>query len=124
MASKRPKYLNLFKIKLPLPGVVSILHRASGALLFAAIPVLLAVFQLSLASAETYENVRQALAGPLAKLALIGLAWGFLHHFLAGLRYLAMDMDYGLDLDKTRRSSKLVLIFSLGLTVLIGGWLW
>lgn len=124
MASKRPKYLNLFKIKLPLPGVVSILHRASGALLFAAIPVLLAGFQLSLASAESYENVRQALASPLAKLALIGLAWGFLHHFLAGLRYLAMDMDYGLDLDKTRRSSKLVMIFSLGLTALIGGWLW
>jgi succinate dehydrogenase / fumarate reductase cytochrome b subunit len=124
MASKRPKYLNLLKIKLPLPGVVSILHRVSGALLFAVIPLFLGMFQLTLASAETYENVRQGLASPLVKLVLIGLVWGFLHHFFAGLRYLAMDMDYGLDLDKTRRSSKLVMVFSLGLTVLIGGWLW
>lgn len=124
MASKRPKHLNLLKIKLPLPGVVSILHRVSGALLFAVIPLFLGVFQLTLTSAESYENVRQGLASPLAKLVLIGLAWGFLHHFFAGLRYLAMDMDYGLDLDKTRRSSQLVMAFSLGLTVLIGGWLW
>lgn len=124
MASKRPKHLNLLKIKLPLPGVVSILHRVSGALLFAVIPLFLGAFQLTLASAESYENVRQGLASPLVKLVLIGLAWGFLHHFFAGLRYLAMDMDYGLDLDKTRRSSKLVMVFSLGLTVLIGGWLW
>jgi succinate dehydrogenase / fumarate reductase cytochrome b subunit len=124
MASKRPKHLNLLKIKLPLPGVVSILHRVSGALLFAVIPLFLGMFQLTLASAETYENVRQGLASPQAKLVLIGLVWGFLHHFFAGLRYLAMDMDYGLDLDKTRRSSKLVMVFSLGLTVLIGGWLW
>lgn len=124
MASKRPKHLNLLKIKLPLPGVVSILHRVSGALLFAVIPLFLGMFQLTLASAETYENVRQGLASPLVKLVLIGLVWGFFHHFFAGLRYLAMDMDYGLDLDKTRRSSKLVMVFSLGLTVLIGGWLW
>lgn len=124
MASKRPKHLNLFKIKLPLPGVVSILHRASGALLFAAIPLFLAIFQLTLASAETFENVRQGLANPLVKLILIGLLWGFLHHFCAGLRYLAMDLDLGLDLRETRRNSWLVMIFSLTLTVLIGGWLW
>lgn len=124
MASKRPKHLNLFKIKLPLPGVVSILHRASGALLFAAIPLFLAIFQLTLASAETFENVRQGLANPLVKLILIGLLWGFLHHFCAGLRYLAMDLDLGLDLRETRRNSWLIMIFSLTLTVLIGGWLW
>ena len=52
MANRRPKYLNLFRIKLPLPGVVSFLHRVSGALLFVAIPLFLAVFQLTLDSAE------------------------------------------------------------------------
>ncbi|MGE5026980.1 MAG: succinate dehydrogenase, cytochrome b556 subunit [Betaproteobacteria bacterium] len=124
MAGKRPKHLNLLKIKLPLPAVVSILHRVSGALLFAVIPLFLGVFQLTLASTESYETVRQCLASPLAKLALIGLAWGFLHHFFAGLRYLVMDIGYGLDLDKTRRSSKWVMVFSLGSTLLLGVWLW
>lgn len=124
MAAKRPKHLNLFKIKLPLPGVVSILHRVSGALLFAVIPLFLFGFQMTLASGESYEQVHQYLIHPLAKLAFIGVVWSFLHHFFAGLRYLAMDMDWGLDLADTRRSSWLVLGFSLVPTLLIGIWLW
>lgn len=124
MAGKRPKYLNLVEIKLPLPGVVSILHRVSGALLFLAIPTLLACLQASLASPESFDAVRRTLSHPLAKLALIGLLWGLLHHFFAGLRYLAMDLHYCLDLPRARRSSKAVLAASLGLTVLVGAWLW
>lgn len=124
MPNKRPKHLNLFKIKLPLPGVVSIFHRVSGALLFVAIPVFLDVLQSTLASAEAFGSVRQSLASPLVKLALILLLWGFLHHFFAGLRFLAMDVQLGLELDKTRRNSALVMASSLLFTVLIGGWLW
>jgi len=124
MVNRRPMYLNLFRIKLPLPGVVSFLHRISGALLFVAIPLFLAVFQLTLGAEETFERVRQGLESPLAKMVLILLLWGFLHHFFAGLRFLAMDMGLGLELDKTRRNSRLVLASSLTLTAIIGGWLW
>lgn len=121
---KQPKYLNLFKIKLPLPGVVSILHRMSGALLFVALPFFLSVLQLTLASPETFEHARQGLASPLVKLMLIGLLWGFFHHFCAGLRYLAMDLDFGVGLQQTRRNSWLVMAVSLSLTALTGAWLW
>ena len=124
MASRRPRYLNLFRIRLPLPGVVSFLHRASGALLFLAIPLFLAAFQLTLGSAETFEKARQGFGNPLAKTALILLLWGFLHHFFAGLRFLFMDMGLGVDLGKTRRNSWLVVAFSLVLTAAIGGRLW
>ena len=124
MANRRPRYLNLFRIKLPLPGVVSFLHRVSGALLFAAIPLLLAIFQLTLDSPAGFEKVRQGLESPLVKLVLIVLLWGYSHHFFAGLRFLAMDMGFGMELGKTRRNSWLVLVFSLTLTVIIGGWLW
>lgn len=124
MTNHRPRHLNLFKIKLPLPGVVSFLHRISGALLFMAIPLFLFVFQGTLDSAEGFEKVQQGLGSPLAKLVLILLTWGFLHHFFAGLRFLAMDMHIGLELDKTRRNSLLVMASSLSLTVLIGVWLW
>ena len=123
MANRRPQYLNLFRIKLPLPGVVSFLHRVSGVLLFIAIPLFLDVFQLTLDSAETFEKVRQGLESPLVKLVLIGLVWGYSHHFFAGLRFLAMDMDLGMELGKTRRNSWLVLACSLALTAMIGGWL-
>ena len=124
MTSHRPKHLNLFQIKLPLPGVVSFLHRISGALLFMAIPPFLFLLQCTLDSAESFEKVRQGLGSPLVKLALILLTWGFLHHFFAGLRFLAMDMHIGVELDKTRRNSLLVIAFSLSLSVLIGAWLW
>ena len=124
MASKRPKYLNLFKIKLPLPGIVSFLHRVSGALLFAAIPLCIAGLQATLASAESFDAMRRGLGNPLVKLVLIGLLWGFLHHFFAGVRFLAMDFGFGLDLGTARRNSARVMFFSLMLTLLIGGWLW
>ena len=61
---------------------------------------------------------------PLVKLVLIGLLWGYSHHFFAGLRFLAMDMGFGMELGKTRRNSWLVLALSLTLTLMIGGWLW
>lgn len=124
MVNRRPRYLNLLRIKLPLPGVVSFLHRVSGALLFVAIPLFLAVFQLTLDSAETFEQVKQGFGNLLTKMVLILLLWGFLHHFFAGLRFIAMDMGFGMELGKTRRNSWLVLAFSLTLTALIGGWLW
>jgi len=123
LARKRPKYLNLFRIKLPLPGIVSFLHRVSGALLFIAIPLLLAVLQLTLSSPADFDKVRQGLESTLVKLVLIILLWGYSHHFFAGLRFIAMDMGLGMDLEKTRLNSWLVVAFSLTLTVLIGGWL-
>ena len=124
MHKKRPKYLNLLKIRLPLPGWVSILHRISGAALFLFIPFLLWLLQQSLGSAESYEGFKNALANPLVKLVLFGLVWAFLHHFFAGIRYLALDMHLGIELGPARASSTAVLIASILLTLLIGVRLW
>ena len=89
----RPVYLNLVRIRLPLPGIVSILHRISGAALFlVGLPLLLAWMQSSLASPESFDAFRAALANPLAKIVLIGLIWAYIHHFCAGMRYLLLDI--------------------------------
>lgn len=124
MNKHRPKHLALHLIKLPLPGFVSVLHRISGLLLFLALPLLLLMLQYSLRSIETYTQLLAVLAHPLAKLMLLGLLWAFLHHFCAGLRYLAIDLDYGVKLAQARASSKAVLAVSLVLTVLLGAKLW
>lgn len=124
MNKNRPKHLALHLIKLPLPGIVSILHRISGLVLFCALPLLLLMLQNSLRSIETYTQLSEALSSPLIKLMLIGLLWAFLHHFCAGLRYLAIDLHWGVDLAQARNSSTAVLIASLALTVLIGVRLW
>jgi succinate dehydrogenase / fumarate reductase cytochrome b subunit len=121
----RPVYLNLMRIRLPLPGIVSILHRISGAALFlAGIPLLLLGLQWSLGSADSFAHVRAVLAQPLPKLVLIGLIWAYLHHFCAGIRFLLLDVHRGIELAPARRSSAVVLVVSLTLTVAIGVRLW
>jgi succinate dehydrogenase / fumarate reductase cytochrome b subunit len=121
----RPKYLNLFEIRLPLPGLISILHRVSGAALFLfAIPLLLSMLGGSLRSEDTYNWWRELLAHPLAKLVAIGFAWAFLHHFCAGIRHLMHDAHIGVSLPAARLSAKLVLIISIALTLLFGAVIW
>lgn len=124
MNKTRPKHLALHLIKLPLSGYVSILHRASGAVLFLALPLLLLILDQSLRSIETYTNLTDVLANPLLKMVLFGLMWAFLHHFCAGLRYLAIDLHLLPTLAAARASSKWVLAVSLTLTVLLGAKLW
>ena len=125
MTKKRPVYLNLVGIRLPLPAVVSILHRISGALLFVVgIPVALYGLQRVLSSPEAYASFRACVSHPLAKLGLLGLAWAYLHHFCAGIRYLLLDLHRGIELKAARQSSVAVLIVSLALTAMVGAKLW
>ena len=124
----RPKYLNLqaliFEIRLPLPGWISILHRISGALLFVALVWLLWMLDLSLASEAAFEKIKHYAGLWPVKLALLGLIWSYCHHFCAGIRYLFLDLDKGIDLATARLTSWIVLAASLGLTVILGCKLW
>ena len=120
MNKKRPKHLALHLIKLPLAGFVSILHRISGAVLFLSLPLLLWMFHSSLRSIETYSHLMDILQNPFIKLVCFGLLWAFLHHFCAGIRYLAIDLHFASSLSRARSSSKWVLGISLALTILIG----
>jgi succinate dehydrogenase / fumarate reductase cytochrome b subunit len=121
----RPVYLNLVRIRLPLPGIVSILHRVSGAVLFLlGLPLLLAGVQASLASPESFAALRALASGPVAKVILIGLIWAYVHHFCAGLRYLLLDIHQFIELKPARQSSVVVLACSLVLTLVIAVRLW
>jgi succinate dehydrogenase / fumarate reductase, cytochrome b subunit len=120
----RPKYLNLLQIRMPVPAFVSILHRVSGAVLFLALPGLLAWWQCSLSSTDSFEASKAFVAHPLAKLVIIGLVWAYLHHVCAGIRHLASDIDLGTELKSARMGSWLVLAVSIVLTLLIGARIW
>lgn len=120
LKKKRPKNLDLMTIRLPLPGILSILHRVSGAVLFLLLPVLLWLFESSLTSPETFAVVKSIAAHPLVKVILLGLIWLYLHHFCAGIRYLLLDLHKGIDLESARLSSKIVFAVSIVLTLLIG----
>ena len=124
----RPKYLSLqallFEIRLPLPGWISILHRISGALLFVAMVWLLWMLDRSLASQAGFEKVQHYAGLWPVKLSLLVLIWAFCHHFCAGIRYLFLDLDKGVDKETARLTSVIVLVASLALTALFGWKLW
>ena len=124
----RPKYLSLtallFEIRLPLPGWVSILHRISGLLLFLAVFWLLFMLDRSLASEAGFESMRRYAGLPPVKLALLVLTWAYCHHFCAGIRFLFLDLDKGVELATARLTSVIVLVTSLALTAWLGWKLW
>ncbi|MFN3593205.1 MAG: succinate dehydrogenase, cytochrome b556 subunit [Thiobacillaceae bacterium] len=117
MADGRPFYLNLLRIRLPIGGWVSILHRVSGTLLALATPSLLYAFMLSLDSPEGYARVAGFFASTPGFLLAIGLVWATLHHFLAGLRHLALDLGWGKDKRPARMSAFACLVLALLLTL-------
>jgi succinate dehydrogenase / fumarate reductase, cytochrome b subunit len=126
---QRPKYLSLsailFQIRLPLPGWVSILHRISGALLvFPFVAWALYLLDVSLRSEQGFSHVREYLGLPLAKLGLVVLIWACCHHFCAGIRYLALDLNKGISLRPARVSSAVVIVASLALTAFFASKLW
>jgi succinate dehydrogenase / fumarate reductase, cytochrome b subunit len=126
---QRPKYLSLaailFQIRLPLPGWVSILHRVSGALLvFPFTAWILYLLDASLRAPEDFARIRDYLGLPLAKLGLLVLIWACCHHFCAGLRYLLLDLNAGVELRPARLSAAAVLVVSLLATAVFGAMLW
>ena len=125
----RPKYLSLtallFEIRLPVPGWVSILHRISGALLvvpFAAWA--LYILDVSLLSEQGFDAIATYFQLPLVKLGMLLFVWAYCHHLCAGIRYLLLDLDIGIELKAARATSWAVIAAGLLLTVLIGAKLW
>jgi succinate dehydrogenase / fumarate reductase, cytochrome b subunit len=120
----RPQFRNihvtqLMHYRLPLAGVVSILHRISGALMFLLLPFVLYLLEQSITSEISFNSMRSFVSHPLAKLIILALAWAYLHHFAAGIRHLFMDMHMALSKDGSRHSAASVLAISLFLTLLV-----
>ena len=129
---QRPVYTNIHvsqivAYRLPPAGWVSILHRASGALMFLLLPLVVWLLDVSLSSEISYERFSNAfIAGIgivpafLLKLIVLALIWSFLHHLIAGVRHLWMDVTHNVTLQQGRISALITLGVSGVLTVLLG----
>jgi len=121
----RPVYRNisipqiLFAYRLPPAGILSILHRVSGALLFLALPFLLWLFEKSLTSEMSFKIFTDVTGHWYVKLVLLALSWGYLHHFCAGIRHLLMDTHMGLEKAQARTSALIVFAVSIVLTLAV-----
>ncbi len=131
---KRPEFRNINAFtdlpayRLPLAGIVSILHRISGAIMFLLLPFTLWMFDTSLSSDISFAKFKDAfnigmlgLPGVLWKLAALALIWAYLHHSIAGLRHLWSDTHHSAVTKEFGKTSALVtLVLSVGLTVVLG----
>ena len=120
----RPQHRNIgiaeiLKYRLPLAGIVSILHRISGVLMFLiGIPLILYMFQLSLTSEVSYEAFESFASGFFVKFILLILLWGFFHHLCAGIRFLLLDLHLGIEKEQSALSAKIVFGASAFLTLI------
>ncbi|MDR3478733.1 MAG: succinate dehydrogenase, cytochrome b556 subunit [Gammaproteobacteria bacterium] len=124
MTKQRPKNLNLLTIRLPIPAIVSILHRVSGLVLFILIPIALWALSFSLSSQDNFQSMHDTLSSPLSKFIIWLMLTPFLYHFVAGIRHLLMDINIGIELKSGRLSAVLTFIFSLLLFILAGIYIW
>ena len=121
----RPRYYDLNLAHLPPPGLVSILHRVSGfALFFPVLPALLYLMHATLGSEEGYARWRDFFAQGEVKAIMLGVTWLYAHHFWAGIRYLLLDVHWGIDKAPARTSAYVVLALGVLTTAAIGCWLW
>jgi len=134
LARKRPEFRNINAItdlpsyRLPAPGWVSILHRVSGVLMFLLLPFIIWMFDTSVSSEFSFARFRAAFEGGLGfvpgwliKLVALALIWAYLHHLLAGLRHVRMDLSHAAVTKQSGTiTAKVVLVLSVLLTVVLG----
>jgi len=113
------RFGQLYQYRLPIAGIVSILHRVSGLLMFLLLPLLLWLFDLSLSSERTFDRFVQLSQGWVIRIVLLGLGWALLHHLCAGVRFLLLDLHLGIERVAAARSSLAVLAVSVPLTLLL-----
>ena len=119
----RPEFRNLglgeiLRYRMPPPAIVSILHRVSGVLLFlVGIPFILYLFQNSLTSEISFEVYPGAVSSWIGKLVLLALIWAFIHHLLAGIRFLLLDLHIAGEREEGANTARVVLWASVLLTL-------
>ena len=134
LAKKRPEFrnINAFKdlttYRMAPAAWVSILHRASGVIMFLLLPFILWMFDTSLSSEISFAKFKAAfiiglyfVPGWFVKLVALAMIWAYLHHFIAGLRHLLMDVNHAAVTKEFGKSSAVfTLAVSIGLALVLG----
>lgn len=117
-----PVFQNLAQIRFPIGAIASIAHRVAGVLLFIALPAVALMLDASLRTEAGFAAMRDLLSSPFWVATAAVLLWALVHHVLAGVRHLLMDVGVGSELEQARASARLVLIAAPALTLVFLVW--
>ena len=133
LAKKRPEFRNINAItdlptyRLPVAGIVSILHRISGLIMFLLLPFIVWMFDTSVSSEISFAKFSAAfniglgfVPAVLVKVVVLGLIWAYLHHLIAGVRHVYMDVRHAVSKEFGKSSAVVTMVLSLGLTAALG----
>ncbi|MGQ9426710.1 succinate dehydrogenase, cytochrome b556 subunit [Gilvimarinus sp. F26214L] len=124
MNDKRPVNLDLTTIRFPITAIVSITHRISGVILYGGIAVLLWMLQASLASEQSFNELKELLGSPLLQFIVWGTVAALAYHLVMGVRHMIMDLGVGESLEGGRRGAQIAIVVAVILIVLAGVWVW
>ncbi len=124
VSDNRPVNLDLSQFSFPLPAITSVIHRATGLILFVGVAFVLWAFQESLSGEESFNAIKSVMQGFLAKLILWGILSALLYHLVAGTKHLLMDMGIGETLEGGKLGAKITLVVSIVLILITGVWIW
>jgi len=111
--NKRPVFLTLYQIRLPVTAVLSIFHRVFGVIMVIAIPFSIYLLDRSVTSEQAYAEVVEFFSSPWLRFFTGVLAWFFIYHLLAGIRFLILDLDIGTERVMARNTAWLVYVLAL-----------
>jgi succinate dehydrogenase / fumarate reductase cytochrome b subunit len=121
------RLIDALQYRLPVAGVVSILHRVSGAMMFLLLPFIIWMFDNSVTSLDSHTRLASVFSegagwvpGWFFKLIVLALVWGYLHHFIAGLRHLYMDVTHSVTKSFGQQSAMVTMVLSIALTFILG----
>ena len=109
------------KIRLPIGGIMSIIHRATGVFMFLALPYLIYLLDLSLSGPDGYAQAAASVNSVIGVVFIFLIMWSLMHHLLAGIRYLLIDVDMGVDKEMARKTALAVVIAGPVLGLLLTG---
>lgn len=121
---QRPVYISVTQYKFPVTAIASVLHRASGFILFLAIPILLGLLDWSLKSEQGFSQMVICVQHPVMKFVLWAILVAVIYHFFAGVRHMIMDLGLGESLRGGRISAYAVIIITIILAIIAGVGLW
>lgn len=124
MKDNRPVNLDLTTVKFPVTAIVSITHRISGVILLAGVLILMWMLDVSLASEDGFNSVKETMQAPLAKFIVWGVLAALAYHFVMGVRHLIMDLGFGETLKSGKMSATLAIVLAAIAIVLAGVWVW